>query len=158
MISKDKNSNNKETQVIVKLSTEEHLRLKWIADKFGLSLSKTIISLIPAIDVPAPTMVKIDKIRSASIHDLVPIQDSVDRDKIGALTQKLINKGWATTLAKEIKQQILDKNEDSLNVQTFRRLSRWVHPYRQTEREYYVQNVASKISKILFGKEIDRID
>jgi len=147
-----------ESQLIVKLSTEEHLRLKWIADKFQLSLSETIRSLIPTIKIAGPTFVKNDDIRSASIHDLVPIQDSVDRDKIELLIQKLIKKGWAITLAKEIKKQLLDKNGDSLTVHTYKRLSRWVHPYRQTEREEYVYNVVSKISEILFGKEIDRID
>ena len=150
--------NNQETQVIVKLSTEEHVRLKWIADKLQLSLSETIRSLIPSIDIPEPTIVRNDDIRSASIHDLVPVLDYVDRDKLGTLTQKLIKKGWATTLAKEIKQQLLDKNGDALTVHTYKRLSRWVHPYRQTEREEYVQKVASEISEILFGKEIDRID
>ena len=144
------------------LSDEECFRLEWIANSLGKSTSEVLRSLIPNLQPPEPKeIVEENQIIGANLNDLIAVRENLDEAKLYDNLKKLINKSWASTLAKEIKKQILDNKKDKarfLNVNTYKRLSRWLHPYRQTEREKYVQPIAEEISKELFGRIIDRIN
>jgi hypothetical protein len=147
-----------ENKVLINLSDQDYNKLKWIADKLGLSISETLRSLIPSVEIPEAKTVSIENIKLAEINDLVPVSPSMDRENLRNLLKILIDKGWAITLARELTQQLLDIEGNHITVSTYKRLSRWVHPYRQTEREKYVLKVAQDISQMLFGQIIDRVD
>lgn len=144
--------------VSLKLSNEDYRKIKWIADKLGLGVNATLRSLIPNIQFPEAKFVKEKHVSRADGHDLVPVVQPLNRDLLDKHLDVLLEKGWAKTLAKEIKQQLIDKEGAHLTVNTYKRLSRWINPYRQTEREKYVQPKAEAISKLLFGHPIDRVN
>ncbi len=152
------NENTNKKQILLKFSDEEYEKLIWLADKLDLNISELIRSLIPNVNIPKSNIVMEDNITTAGINDLVPIIHPLDKEKLRGYLQKLIDKGWALTLAKEIMQQLLDKEGEHLTVGTYRRLSRWVNPYRQTEREKYVKKKAEEISRLLFGHIINRVE
>ena len=142
----------------LKLSDEDYLKIQWIAKRLQMSITETLRSLIP--DVPIPVVKKIDEneVAKASPADLVSVQEAIDRDKLRILVKQLMEKGWAVTLAKEIKKQLLDNQGKGLSVSTYKRLSRWAHPYRFTEREQFVKPRAEEISELLFGHVIERVE
>ena len=150
--------------VLLKLGEEDYRRLEWISAKLNLSISECLRSFIPRIEPPdTKTVVKESEIAGANLSDSVPIdkrlQDN-DVEQLNSVLNELKEKGWGATLANEIRRQIIhDKSEKkTLNVRTYKRLSRWITPYRWSEREQYVKPRAQQISKILFGREISRID
>jgi len=144
----------------LKLSDDDYRKLKWISDRLELSVTETLRKLIPNIEITEASLVKDREISSASPHDLVPIAKLSDKDRqrLRGYLNELLEKRWAVTLANEIKQQLLDKEGSYLTVSTFKRISRWANPYRQTEREEYVLPRAKAISQLLFGKDIERFD
>jgi hypothetical protein len=146
--------------VLLKLSNGDYRRLKWIADKLGLTISDCLRSLIPNIQPPESKVVQERDIRSAKFDDLVPIKklSEKDREILRGYIDELIENKCAVTLAKEIKQQVLDTDGLHLTVSTCKRLGRWISPYRWTEREKYVKPRAQEISRILFGRDIPRFD
>ena len=146
--------------IILKLSDEDYRRLKWIADKWGVGVTECLRMLIPNVNLPDSKVIKEKDVGSAKFDDLIPIKKltPIDRKKLRGLLSELFNKKWAVTLGNEIKKQILDKEGKYLTVSTYKRLSRWLTPYRHTEREEYVQKRALQISELLFGHPIDRID
>jgi len=143
--------------VLLKLSDEDYHKLKWVAKRLGMGVNATLRSLIPNIRLPKPKIIKEKDVFKANPGDLVEVVMPIDRDRLDCQLDKLKGKGWAKTLATEIKQQLIDKEGERLTVSTYKRLSRWVHPYRQTEREKYVQPIAETISKLLFSHIIKRI-
>ncbi len=142
--------------VLLKLSDEDYNKLKWVAEKLGMGVNTTLRSLIPNIKPRPARLIDERAISTAGSHDLVPVTTSLNKDKLEDLLTDLTKKKWALTLAREIKQQVLDKEGNYLTVGTYKRLSRWVHPQRQTEREKYVQPIAETISRLLFGRVIKR--
>jgi hypothetical protein len=87
------------------------------------------------------------------------LQESDVKELIAILTE-LKDKKWAVTLSNEIYRQIIDKKSPKkfLTVGTYKRLSRWLTPFRWSEREQFVKPRAQRISEILFGRGINRID
>jgi hypothetical protein len=154
----------KNFEITIRLSTEEHRRMKWIADKLQLSLSETFTSLIPNVRLPdAKVVSESDEIVSAAPDDLVPVIKGFNRKKLIEAVDAIYKKKAGITLAREIKKQLVEKIEPDteplkLDVDTYRRLSRWCHPRRYTDREKNIQPLAEEISKLIFGKVIDRIN
>lgn len=149
----------------VKLSEEDYLKLKWVAERLGMGINETLRVLIPSIKFPESKVVKENEVAGAKFNDLVAILKLSDSDKkeLEGILNQLFNagkkrKGWAVTLAREIRQKLLYKDGEYLTVNTYKRLSRWIHPERLTEREKYVQKKAERISQLLFGHVINRID
>ncbi|MHC4061142.1 MAG: hypothetical protein ACYSUC_02710 [Planctomycetota bacterium] len=151
-------------EIPIRLSEEQHRRLKWVADKLGLSVSEALMSFIPNIQLSdARVVTKNSEIVSAGPDDLVPVKRNFDRKKLLELVDEIYEKKAAITLAREIKQQLIERIEPNneslkLTVETYRRLSRWCHPRRYTDREKNIQPLAEEISKLIFNKIIDRIN
>lgn len=121
--------------------------------------------MIPNIEPPEnKTVMKESEIAVANPSDQVPVRElneSDEKDIKSILTELKENKNkWASTLANEISRQIIDKKipKKFISVGTYKRLSRWVTPYRWSEREKFVKPRAERISEILFGRGINRID
>jgi transcriptional regulator with XRE-family HTH domain len=84
------------------------------------------------------------------IEDPPPFRNGYDRERVEKLCSALINGQRGATLGKEILSQL---DQGYLEKATYERLSRWVNPERA---ERFAQPIASKLSKLLYGKEIDR--
>ena len=80
----------------------------------------------------------------------------IDREKLQNLLNEMFKFGWAVELAREIESQIIDNNLNQLTETTYKRLSRWVNPYRNSDREQTIQPIAEQISVVLFGYPIGR--
>jgi len=144
--------------ILLRLSEEEFRRLKYVADAFNLSVSETLRSLIPSVTLPDQQVVTTDgDIASAAGFDLVPISKGHDRDQLRGLLEQIRGENAAFTLAEEIDQQLCESDSRALTVETYKRLGRWCHPHRWTEREKRIQPLARRLSELLFGKLIDRI-
>jgi hypothetical protein len=151
--------------LILKLEDEDYRRLEWLSNKLELSVNQCLRALIPKIELPeSKTVSQESEIATANPRDLVPVRELNENDEKDInliLTELKENKyKWASTLAKEISRQIIDKKTPKkfISVGTYKRLSRWVTPYRWSEREKFVKPRAEKISEILFGRGINRID
>jgi hypothetical protein len=73
-----------------------------------------------------------------------------NKNRVVHLCNLLITKKRGKMLGEEILQQL---DQGFLNQSTYERLSRWVNPDRA---EHFAQPIAAKISKELFGEEIQR--
>ena len=146
--------------IILKLSDDDYRKLKWTADKWEVGVTECLRMLIPNVNLPDSKVINEKDVSSAKFDDLISVKKLTDKDrkKLRALLSELFDKKWAVTLGNEIKKQILDKEGSCLTVATYKQLSRWVNPYRQTQREFYVQERALKISELLFGHPIHRVD
>ena len=150
--------------ILLKLEEDDYGRLEWLAGKLNLSISECLRAFIPKIEPPeSKTVTKESEIATANPSDLVPIRELTESDikELNAiLTELKEGKKWASTLANEIRRQVIDKKtpKKSISVETYKRLSRWITPYRWSEREQFVKPRAQRISEILFGRGIDRID
>jgi len=150
--------------ILLKLGEEDYRRLEWISEKLNISISECIRSFIPKIEPPdTKTVVGESEIAGANPNDLIPIAKRLqDKDlkQLNSILNEMKEKGWGATLANEIRQQIIhNKSEEKfLKVGTYKRLSRWITPYRWSKREQYVKPRAEQISAVLFGRGISRID
>ena len=147
-------------KILFRLSDDDYRKLRWTADKLGLNVSECLRSLIPDVQVPQARIIKESNVSFAKLDDLVPIAKLSKKDKrrLHRHLNELFERRWAVTLAREIKQQVLDKEAEYLTVGTYKRLARWLWPYRWTEREKFVKLRAQKISRLLFGRDIPRTD
>ena len=85
------------------------------------------------------------------IEDPSTFRNGYDRGRVEKLCNALINGQRGATLGKEILSQL---DQGYLEKATYERLSRWVNPGRA---EHFAQPIASKLSKLLYGKEIERV-
>jgi hypothetical protein len=144
--------------ILLRLSEDEFRRLKHLADALGISVSETLRSLIPSIRLRDHQEVTIEAdIAAAASFDLVPVAESYDPNSLRRLLEQIRNEGAALTLAEEIERQLLQTDAGALTVGTYRRLGRWCHPHRWTEREKRIRPLAEKLSELLYGRVIDRI-
>ena len=150
--------------ILVTLSDDDYRKVEWIADRLGVSIKECIKSLIPSITPPASRKITSEKdMANAAPDDLIPITKSLQPEEIEELKSiisDLESKGWGVTLGEEIKRQVVEnlQDEKTIRVSTYKRLSRWVTPYRWSERERFVKPRAQRISELLFGRGINRID
>jgi len=150
--------------ILLKLSEDEYRTVQWLAGKLNMSVSQCLRAFIPRIEPPeAKRVTNVSKIGEANPDDLVPVPVTLqqsDLDELSEILRELRQKKWAVTLANEIQKQIINKKQEEkfLTVSTYKRLSRWVTPYRWAERERYVKPRAERIAEILFGRKIDRVD
>lgn len=148
----------KDKDVLLRLTTAEYRRVTWVADRLGISVSELFRALIPNIEPPSEKQVTEEaEIRVASPHDLVPIEQSLDREKLRELLEKLQATGGALTLAKEVRRQILEDDQSALAVSTYKRLGRWCHPERWSAREKKATPIAEEISTVLYGRIVERL-
>jgi hypothetical protein len=151
-------------EVLLKLEDTDYRTVEWISQKLELSVSECLRSFIPRLSPPEIRMLTGEsEIATANSDDLVPITREVAGDdlrELNAILGELKERGWAVTLANEIHQQIIERKADRkcLTVATYSRLSKWITPHRGSRRERFVKPRAQRISEILFGRPIDRID
>lgn len=151
-------------EVLLRLEDADYRAVAWISEQLGLSISECLRSFIPRVSPPEiKTVTEKSEIAAASSSDLIAVTRELREDdlkELNAILDELIERKWAVTLANEIHRQILEKGADAkyLAVGTYKRLSRWVTPHRLSDREQFVRPRAQRISEILFGRPIDRID
>ncbi len=153
-------------ELLLKLEDDDYRRLQWISDKLGLTVSDCLRCLIPKIEPPAPKAVTGEsesEIASADHGDLVPVTQGLqddDRRELSDILDELKGKKWGKVLATEISRQVLEKKAEAvfITARTYRRLGKWITPHRWSERERFVKPRAERISEILFGRRIDRIE
>lgn len=144
--------------VLLRLSDGDFRRLNFVADALHLSVSETLRSLIPSIELPDRQVVTTDAdIASAAGFDVVPVAGELDQGQLRRLLDRIRKENAAFTLAEEIEQQLCERGLRTLTVETYKRLGRWCHPHRWTEREKRIQPLARQLSELLFGRVIDRI-
>lgn len=147
-----------EKSILLRLSNEEFQRLKWVAEALGLGVSETLRSFIPSVELPDQQMFTDDAdIASAAAFDLVAVNGSCDKKELRFLLGQIREANAAITLANEIEQQLLENDGQSITVNTYKRLGRWCHPHRWTEREKRIQPLAQQLSKLILGRVVDRI-
>lgn len=151
-------------EILLRLEEGDHRVLEWISEKLGLSKSECLRSFIPRVSLPEVKMLgEESEIATASSRDLVPVKGELGEDdlmELDAILNELKERGWAVTLAKEIHHQIIENKatQKYLTAGTYKRLSRWGEPYRWSVREQFVKPRAEKISEILFGHTIKRVN
>jgi len=149
---------------LLKLEDQDYRRLQWISDRLGLTISHCLRCLIPKVEPPAPkTVTGESEIASADHGDLVPItqrlQDA-DRKQLSDILDELKSRKWGKVLATEIYRQVLEKKAETVFITagTYKRLGKWITPHRWSEREQFVKPRAERISDILFGRRIERVE
>lgn len=151
-------------EVLLKLEDADYGTVEWIAQKLELSVSECLRSFIPRLSPPKSRLLTEEsEISAANPDDLIPIRRELTEDdlkKLNAICDELKERGWAVTLANEIHQQIIERRADRkcLTAGTYRRLSKWITPYRGSVREQFVKPRAEGISELLFGGPISRVD
>jgi hypothetical protein len=151
-------------KILLKLDDTDYRTLKWISAKLDLSISECLRAFIPRVSPPEIRVVSDeDEIATSNASDLVPLNREFGEDDLKgleAILDELKERKWAVTLANEIRRQIIEKKNDRkyLTAGTYKRLSKWITPYRWSTREQFVKPRAQRISEILFGRPISRID
>lgn len=144
--------------ILLRLSEGELRRLSYVAEALRLSVSETLRSLIPNIELPDREVVTTAaEIASAAGFDLVPVVEMFDQEHLCYILERVRSENAAFTLAEEIEQQLCERGLRTLTVDTYKRLGRWCHPHRWTEREKRIQPLARQLSELLFGRVIDRL-
>jgi hypothetical protein len=150
--------------LLLKVEDEDYETLEWISSRLNVSISELLRSLIPRIAHPESRVVTDqNEIVAADPADLVPVAghlEEAEQKELDDVLRELQEKNWGAMLAGEIRRQILNNKHGRgcLSVGTYKRLSRWATPHRWSEREQFVQPRAQRISEILFGRKIDRVD
>jgi excisionase family DNA binding protein len=83
------------------------------------------------------------------------------RDKVAEILGQLMlykdgKEVFVTGLCKNLSEDLNRSAHRSLSWKVYCQLSRWCHPRRWSEREKWVKPRAEEISKLLFGRIIDR--
>lgn len=154
----DDSRSQSKRSILLRLTEDEFRRLRHVADALNLSVSETLRSLIPSIRFPDREVVTTEAdIAVAAAFDVVPTTGAYDRDQLRRLLKDIRRENAAIILAQEIDQQICQSNSRTLTVETYKRLSRWCHPHRWTEREKRIRPLARQVSELLFEKVIERL-
>ncbi len=87
------------------------------------------------------------------------IMSDCNRQKINSLIQELVdyNERYVTGLGNNLIRDLSEYDFGKLSEKVYAQLSRWCHPKRNSERENWAKQRAAEISKLLYGKVIDRI-
>lgn len=88
----------------------------------------------------------------------IPVQADHDHDKVDKLVAELLSDGdgWVARLGTNLQKDLDESGHASLSAKTYAQLSRWCHPKRLTAREKWVKPRVHEISRLLFGRVIDR--
>ena len=88
----------------------------------------------------------------------VDILPHCNKEKVDAIVQELIdyNEHFVTGLGTNLKNELNNNNYQRLSYRVYSQLSRWCWPGRNSIREQWVQPKAHELSKLLFGRIIDR--
>ena len=87
------------------------------------------------------------------------IMSDCNRQKVNSLIQELAdyNERYVTGLGNNLIRDLSEYDFGKLSEKVYAQLSRWCHPKRNSEREIWAKQRSAKISKLLYGKVIDRI-
>lgn len=146
-------------KILLCMTEEEYQRVMWMSEKLEINnVSKTLRKLIPNVEPSNRRVLSQKEVSEATSYDFIKVSKSFDSKQLDTLIEKIEAKGTAITLARELREQLINQKKSNLTVQSLKRLSRWCHPNRQTGRELKISPIAKEISKLLFGKVIERID
>lgn len=84
------------------------------------------------------------------------------RHAVDLLVKELIeyNQGkerFVNGLGRNLRKDMMDFNYELLSPKVFAQLSRWCHPRKPSPRNDWAQERARNISKLMFGKVVDRV-
>ena len=87
------------------------------------------------------------------------IMSDCNRQKVNSFIQELVdyNERYVTGLGNNLTSDLSEYDFEKLSEKVYAQLSRWCHPKRNSEREIWAKERAAEISKLLYGKVIDRI-
>jgi len=84
------------------------------------------------------------------------------RNEVNDIIRNLLNyrdgkELFVNGLGKDLRDDLEKSDYKILSEKVYARLSRWCHPKRETPRNKWVLEQASNISKLLYGKVIERV-
>jgi excisionase family DNA binding protein len=94
--------------------------------------------------------------------DTIEVKETVNREEVEGLLKELIeyksgNERFVNGLGLRLKKELTEYDYKYVSIGAYSRLSKWCWPHRHSEREKWVEPRVHRLSKILFGKVIDRI-
>ncbi|MHC4207372.1 MAG: helix-turn-helix domain-containing protein [Planctomycetota bacterium] len=100
--------------------------------------------------------------KTVSKEDVATLPDC-DQNKADLLIGKLIgynnrNEIFVNSFGEQLKGDLVGSEYKELSKKTYERLSRWCWPKQRSPRNDVVQEIAREISKILYGKVIERVN
>ena len=95
-------------------------------------------------------------------EDARRIKPDCPRDEVDSVIKELIqykdgNERFVNGLGRNLKKDLMDFDYELLSPKVLAQLSRWAHPGKPSPRNDWAQERAQKISKLMFGKVIDRV-
>jgi len=95
-------------------------------------------------------------------EDARRIKLNCPRDEVDSLIKELIqykngNERFVNGLGRNLRKDLKEFHYELLSPKVFSQLSRWAHPAKPSPRNDWAQEKAQKISKLIFGKVIDRV-
>jgi excisionase family DNA binding protein len=95
-------------------------------------------------------------------EDARRIKPDCHRDEVDSLIKELIQykdgkERFVNGLGRNLRKDLKEFHYELLSPKVFSQLSRWTHPAKPSPRNDWAQEKAQKISKLLFGKVIDRL-
>ncbi len=92
-----------------------------------------------------------------------PVKQGCPRDQVEELIDQLLSRyehGRANStkeLPSALRKDLADSDYRSITAKTYAQLSRWCYPERWSDREMYVRRIAVRLSEMLFGEVIPRV-
>jgi excisionase family DNA binding protein len=98
---------------------------------------------------------------NADIEEACKISIDCPRHEVDSLVKELIQykygkERFVNGLGKNLKRDLVEFNYEVLSPKVCAQLSRWCHPRKPSPRNDWAQERAQKISKLMFGKILDR--
>jgi len=95
-------------------------------------------------------------------EDARRIKPDCPRDEVDSLIKELIqykngNERFVNGLGRNLRKDLKEFHYELLSPKAFSQLSRWAHPAKPSPRNDWAQEKAQNISKLMFGKVIDRV-
>jgi len=95
-------------------------------------------------------------------EDARRIKPDCPRDEVESVIKELIqykdgNERFVNGLGRNLRKDLMEFDYELLSPKVFSQLSRWAHPAKPSPRNDWAQERARNISKLMFGKLIDRV-
>lgn len=100
-----------------------------------------------------------EHIEKPATGEAVPVLAEYPREAAAAIIDefKQHEDGFVSGLGKNLEEELQQSQHASMSSKVHAQLSRWCWPKRNTARERWVQPKAQELSRLLFGKVIDRV-
>ena len=95
---------------------------------------------------------------------IYPVKQECPRNEVKALIDELLLRheqhGRASStrdFPTALRKDLTNSDYQFITAKTYAQLSRWCYPERWSDREMYVRRIAMKLSEMLFGEVIPRV-